>query len=53
MHEIQENVINMARVISFVAKNRPHAHHKTHLHTMKIYNTRPVNLPSKLEISKT
>ena len=28
-------------VISIIAENKPHAHHKTHLHTMKVYNTRP------------
>ena len=28
-------------VISIVAENKPHAHHKTNLYTMKIYNTRP------------
>ena len=32
------------RVISTMAENKPHAHHKTHLHTMKVYNTRPVSL---------
>ena len=31
-------------VISIIAKNRPHAHHKTYLHTMKVYNTKPVSL---------
>ncbi|CAH3021091.1 unnamed protein product [Porites evermanni] len=35
VHENQGNVINMARI---VAEN---AHHKTHWHTMKAYNTRP------------
>ena len=29
-------------VISIIAKNNPHAHHKTHLHTKKIYNTWPL-----------
>ena len=28
-------------VISIIAENKPHAHHKTHLRTMKVYNTRP------------
>ena len=28
-------------VISIIAENKPHAHHKSHLHTMKVYNTRP------------
>ena len=32
------------RVISIIAENKPHAHHKTHLHTMKVYNTRPISL---------
>ena len=31
-------------VISIITKNRPHAHHKSHLHTMKVYNTQPVSL---------
>ena len=32
------------RVISIIAENKPLAHHKTHLHTMKVYNTEPVSL---------
>ena len=28
-------------VILNIAENKPHAHHKTHLRTMKVYNTRP------------
>ena len=32
------------RVISVIAENKPLAHHKTHLHTMKVYNTQPVSL---------
>ena len=32
------------RVISIIAENKPHAHHKTHLHTVKVYNTRQVSL---------
>ena len=32
------------RVISIIAENKPHAHRKTQLHTMKVYNTRPVSL---------
>ena len=32
------------RVISIVAENKPHAHHKIHLHTMTVCNTRPVSL---------
>ena len=31
------------RFISIVAENKPCAHHKTHLRTMKVYNTRPVS----------
>jgi len=27
-------------VISIIAENKSHAHHKTHLHTVKVYNTR-------------
>ena len=33
------------RVNSIIAENKPHAHHKTHLHTTKVSNTRPVCLP--------
>ena len=29
-------------VISIIAENKLHAHHKTHLHTMKVYNPRPL-----------
>ena len=32
-------------VTSIIAENKPHAHHKTHLHTRKVSNTRPVCLP--------
>ena len=32
------------RVISIIAENKPHADHKTHLHTTKVYNTRSVSL---------
>ena len=35
-----EKVIYMD-VISIIAENKSHAHHKTHLHTVKVYNTRP------------
>ena len=28
------------RVISIIAENKPHAHHKTHFHTMKVFNAR-------------
>ena len=30
------------RVISIIAENKPHAHHKTHFHTMKVFDTRLV-----------
>ena len=30
--------------VSIIAKNKPHAHHKTDLHTVKVYNARPVSL---------
>ena len=40
------------RVISINAENKPHAHHKTHLHTMKVYNTRPVGLTIKVLLIK-
>ena len=35
-----KKVINM-HVISIIAENKPHAHHKNHLHALKVYNTRP------------
>ena len=42
------------RVISVITKNKLHAHRKTHLYTMKVYNTWPVTLdqpvPEKLDI---
>ena len=36
------------RDISIIAENKPYAHHKTHLHIMKVYNTRPVSLTIKV-----
>ena len=30
------------RVFPITAENKPHAHHKTHLHAMHVYNNRPV-----------
>ena len=30
--------------MSIITKNKPHAHHKTHLHTIEVDNTRPVSL---------
>ena len=30
--------------MALVPENKPYAHHKTHLHTMKVYKTRPVSL---------
>ena len=35
-------------VISIITKNKPHAHHKIYLNTMKIYNTWPVSLTIKV-----
>jgi len=35
-------VMGTWHVISIIAENKPHVHHKTHLHTIKVYNTRPV-----------
>ena len=29
------------RIISIIAENKLHAHHKSHLHIMKVYNTQP------------
>ena len=31
-------------VISIIAENKSHAHYKTHLHKVKVYNTRPSRL---------
>ena len=31
-------------VISIIAENKSHAHYKTHLHKVKVYNTRPSQL---------
>ena len=39
-----KNVMRTWRVISIIAENKPHSHNKTHLHTIKVYNTRPVSL---------
>ena len=39
-----KNVIRTWRVISIIAENKPHAHPKTHLHAVKVYNTGPVSL---------
>ena len=36
----------------FIAENKPHAHHKTHLHTIKVYNTRPVCLTMEVLLFK-
>ena len=40
------------RFISIIAENRQHAHHKTHLDTMKVYNTRPVSLTIEVMLIK-
>ena len=42
----------MTRDISIIAKNKPYAHHKTHLHTVKVYNTRPVNFTIEVVLIK-
>ena len=39
-------------VFSIIAENIPHAHHKAHLHTMKVYNTRPVGLTIEVLLIK-
>ena len=40
--------------ISTIAENKLYAaHHKTQLHTMKVYNTRPVSLTIKVLLIKT
>ena len=36
------------RDISIIAENKPCAHHKTNLHTIKVYNTRPVSLTTEV-----
>ena len=41
--EIKKRDENMG-IISIIAENKPYAHHKTHLHTIKVYNTRPVSI---------
>ena len=30
-----------------MAENKPYARHKTHLHTVPVYNTRPVSLTTE------
>ena len=39
-----KNVMRTWGIISIIAENKPYAHHKTHLHTIKVYNTRPVSI---------
>ena len=36
-----QKVIYMTRPFNDLRKNKRHAHHKTHMHAMKVYNTRP------------
>ena len=36
--------ISTWHVILIIADHKTHAHHNTHLQTMKVYNTRPVSL---------
>ena len=38
--------------MTIIAVNKPHAHHKTHLQGMKIYNTRPVSLTIEVLLIK-
>ena len=40
------------RDISIIAKDKPYVHHKTHLRTMKVYNTRPVILTIEVVLIK-
>ena len=35
-----------------MAKDKPYAYNKTHLYTMKVYNTRPVSLTIKVLLIK-
>ena len=37
--EIKKNVMGTWGIISIIPENKPHAHHKTHLHSMKVCNT--------------
>ena len=46
-----KNVMNMARYFVHRRKKRP-PHHKTHLHTMKVYNSRPVSLTIEVLLIK-
>ena len=39
-----EFVMRTWHIISLIAENKPHAHHKTLLHTINVYNTCPVSL---------
>ena len=40
------------REISILAENKPYAHHKTHLHTMKVYNIRLISLTMEVLLNK-
>ena len=40
-------------VISIIVENKPQAHQKVHLHTIKVYNTRPESLLIKISFSTT
>ena len=42
----------MWHIISIITKNNLHAHHEAHLHTMKVYNTRPVSLAIEVLLIK-
>ena len=38
------------RIISIITELKPHAPHKTHLHTIKVYNTRPFSLTIEVSL---
>ena len=42
-----KSVMNMEHHFNYCPK-KPHAHHKTQLHTMKVYNTQSACLPTKI-----
>ena len=46
-----KNVMNMARY-SFIAEKKRPADHKTPLHTMNVYNSRPVSLTIEVLLIK-
>ena len=39
-----KNIMRTWHIIPIFTQNKPHAHHKTHLHTTKVFNTLTVSL---------